>query len=80
MRVSTLIAGACSLATLTQALPSITIKGSKFFAGGQQFYLKGQSFHTNMFYPLLTDLKVLHIKDLRAILSRMPANAILTPK
>jgi hypothetical protein len=40
--ISTAAVLACFAIQYVLALPTISVKGAKFFANGQQFYLKGQ--------------------------------------
>lgn len=74
---ATLFAGVAIQSAI--ALPAISVKGSKFFANGQQFFLKGNSTASSKEIQLIRD-QVLHTKELHRIHSMTPTNANSTPR
>lgn len=74
---------ASTLFSLASALPNISVKGSKLFANGQQFYIKGKlstvfsASHLVAFHS--RTLQALPTKALPKILSWMETNARLMP-
>tara|TARA_R110002060_G_scaffold15759_4_gene21993 strand:- start:531 stop:758 length:228 start_codon:yes stop_codon:yes gene_type:complete len=66
------IAFVACLALQASALSTITVKGAKFFAGGQQFFLKGKV--SPSFQSIYLTMKAWHTKALQPILSSIPSN------
>jgi hypothetical protein len=70
---------AACFARTALAIPTISVKGAKFFADGEQFFLKGRHLGPPPAAIQADCTQVLRIKALQLILSSTPSNVNSMP-